>query len=579
MLESRHPWLRLSMPAWMAAVRHPPSYVYLVMALACASDISTALSSPLPVVRWMMCVTASLWAGLIVLRYRGLSVAVVLQLGSVLAATEVSLQSLLIGGLYASVMNWMGVIVVANYFVAGRLMGAVWFAVVLVLIYLQWQLHHVGDFGVLLGAHADQSIGSFLDYSFICISLMVVFLFFDQRHRLTMAELGARRLALEDSQKELEHTLQMREHFIASVSHELRTPMNAILGLNAFLLTSVSNKPRAAQVLEHTRQSAGHLMTVINDVLDYSQFKSGQLRADLATMPLRQVLQTAFDLFKPRIDELPVRYLCTIADDVPDWVVSDRHRLTQVLVNLLGNAIKFTHQGEVVLEVRVVDEGVKFSVKDTGIGIPAAQQARLFERFHQADASIQRRYGGSGLGLTISQRLVQLLGGHMGFHSESGQGSVFWFWLPLRAVAAPAPSQRSPTQALRSTAHGWHFLVVDDLAVNRLLLQHVLQATWPKASITQASSGAQALECLKQQPFDLVLMDMVMPGMDGIETTRALHLWMQAADQVAPPVLGLTANVNPDDLQRFKDAGLQAIMLKPFERDALVMQIDALLLA
>jgi CheY-like chemotaxis protein len=249
------------------------------------------------------------------------------------------------------------------------------------------------------------------------------------------------------------------------------------------------------------------------------------------------------------------------------------------LVNLLGNAIKFTHQGEVSLQVQVIDEGVKFSVRDSGIGIPVDQQARLFERFNQADASIQRRFGGSGLGLTISQRLVQLLDGHMGFESTAGEGSVFWFWLPLRAVVSPAPSSTEPTQRLRSTAHGWHLLVVDDHPVNRLLLRQILQTTWPKASITEASHGEAALQLLAQQPFDLVLMDMVMPGMDGIETTRALHVQLTQADKTVPPVLGLTANVNPHDLQRFQDAGLKGILLKPFERDALVAQIDALLLA
>jgi CheY-like chemotaxis protein len=351
------------------------------------------------------------------------------------------------------------------------------------------------------------------------------------------------------------------------------------LGFNSLLLARSADKPRATQVLSHTRQSADHLMTVINDVLDYSQFKSGQLRAQLATMPLRQVLQTAFDLFKPRINDSTVSYRLAIADDVPEWVSSDRHRLTQILVNLLGNAIKFTHQGEVSLQVQVIDEGVKFSVRDSGIGIPVDQQARLFERFNQADASIQRRVGGSGLGLTISQRLVQLLDGHMGFESTAGEGSVFWFWLPLRAVVSPAPSSTEPTQRLRSTAHGWHLLVVDDHPVNRLLLRQILQMTWPKASITEASNGEAALQLLSQQPFDLVLMDMVMPGMDGIETTRALHVQLAQADKTVPPVLGLTANVNPHDLQRFQDAGLKGILLKPFERDALVAQIDALLLA
>ena len=557
----------------------PINYVYFVLVLACMSDVSTALTSPLPMVRQFMWVTAAIWAVLVLARLRGLSVPVVLQLGSLVAAIEVTVQCLFVGGLYSSVMSWLGVIVVVNYFVGGRLLGAFWFVVVLLLIFLQLHLHHQGDFGLLIGSQANQSSGALLDYSFICVSLIVVFLFFDQRHRNTMTELTARRSALENSQKELEHTLQMREHFIASVSHELRTPMNAILGLNAFLLSIVKDKPRATQVLTHTRQSADHLMTVINDVLDYSQFKSGQLRAQLATMPLRQVLQTAFDLFKPRINDSTVSYRLAIADDVPEWVTSDRHRLTQILVNLLGNAIKFTHQGEVSLQVQVIDEGVKFSVRDSGIGIPVDQQARLFERFNQADASIQRRFGGSGLGLTISQRLVQLLDGHMGFESTAGEGSVFWFWLPLRAVVSPAPSSTEPTQRLRSTAHGWHLLVVDDHPVNRLLLRQILQMTWPKASITEASNGETALQLLAQQPFDLVLMDMVMPGMDGIETTRALHVQLAQADKTVPPVLGLTANVNPHDLQRFQDAGLKGILLKPFERDALVAQIDALLLA
>lgn len=559
--------------------RNPETYVYFVLVLACLSDIATALNASVAMIQQLMWATALLWALLVLARRQGASVPVVLQLGSILAAIEVTFQGLIVGGLYSSVMSWLGVIVVVNYFVGGRVLGALWFVVVLVLIDLQLHLHLAGKVGVLLGSQPDQSTGSFMDYSFICVCLSVVFLFFDRRHQHTMEELNTRRLALEKSQKELEHTLQMREHFISSVSHELRTPMNAILGLNAYLLTTVRDKPRAAQVLEHTRQSAGHLMTVINDVLDYSQFKSGQLRAHLETIALRDVLKTAFDLFEPRIIDTPVSFRCEIADEVPVWVVCDRHRLTQVLVNLLGNAIKFTHQGEVLLSVQQADNGVMFSVKDTGIGIPLDQQQRLFERFNQANPSIQRRYGGSGLGLTISQRLVQLLDGRMGFQSTFGHGSVFWFWLPLKAVACPLPSALEPTIGLLSTAHNWHFLVVDDHPVNRLLLHQILHKTWPQATIDQASNGELALQFMANKTYDLVLMDMVMPDMDGIETTLALYQQCQQSNQPTPAVLGLTANVDPHDLKRFKEAGLQGILLKPFERDALVAQIDALLMA
>jgi signal transduction histidine kinase len=270
-----------------------------------------------------------------------------------------------------------------------------------------------------------------------------------------MTELTARRSALENSQKELEHTLQMREHFIASVSHELRTPMNAILGLNAFLLSSVKDKPRATQVLSHTRQSADHLMTVINDVLDYSQFKSGQLRAQLATMPLRQVLQTAFDLFKPRINDSTVSYRLAIADDVPEWVESDRHRLTQILVNLLGNAIKFTAQGEIELRCTAETANsahpamtlIHLEVRDTGMGIPADRQHRVFQNFSQVDHTIARRFGGNGLGLSITQGLVHAMGGEISFKSQIGHGTQFFVDLPCELTQAPAPMIVSSTDA------------------------------------------------------------------------------------------------------------------------------------
>jgi CheY-like chemotaxis protein len=290
---------------------------------------------------------------------------------------------------------------------------------------------------------------------------------------------------------------------------------------------------------------------------------------------LHDTVKAAFELFQPRIESTRLRYQCEIAQDVPPWVETDGHRLMQVLVNLLGNAIKFTQQGLVRLWVTSDGQGVTFEVQDTGIGIAQDQQQKIFERFGQADASIQSRYGGSGLGLTISQRLVQMLGGRLQLESHEGAGSRFWFRLPLTAVPAPrlpmAPMQEDRAgqdQALR-------FLVVDDHPVNRLLVRQVLTRHWPKALVVEAQDGRQALQCLQGEAFDLVLMDMVMPEMDGIEATAAIRASANERTR-STPVLGLTANVNTKDLQRFEQAGLDAVLLKPFDIEGLCAQVTQL---
>ena len=570
-------WRESPFLGFLASDNKQSFYIYFVLTMATVSDFIAATTSPILAVQIATAIFCLLWFCLLLLNLHALRVMPTLQMASLIACFEETVVCFYSGGVYASAMSWFELIVIANYFIAGRRAGFFWFFVVILMYFLQLYLHDYIDSGVPLGVQPDQAASSFLDYSFMAVALMLVLLFFHRLHRSAVRELRVRQTELETTQKELEYTLQMREHFIASVSHELRTPMNAILGLSDFLLSAVNNKPRATMVLEHTRQSADHLMTVINDVLDYTQFKSGQLRARIEKMPLRQTLQTAFDLFKPRIDDLAVTYDIELADDVPEWVESDRHRLTQILVNLLGNAIKFTHQGRVLLRVCVQDKGILFSVKDSGIGINKEQQQGLFERFNQADSSIQSKYGGNGLGLTISQRLVQLLGGEMGFESQPHEGSHFWFWLPLVAVAPPELDPHTGNNSMHTASQAWRFLIVDDHPVNRLLLRQVLRQTWPLAVVQEAENGHVALSFLKQQDCDLVLMDMVMPDFDGIETTLALHSHMQASGQTAPPVLGLTANVNPHDLQRFQEAGLQAVMLKPFDRLKLCAEIDRLL--
>jgi CheY-like chemotaxis protein len=262
---------------------------------------------------------------------------------------------------------------------------------------------------------------------------------------------------------------------------------------------------------------------------------------------------------------------------VPEWVNTDRHRLMQILVNLLGNAIKFTHQGHVILRVHPDAQGVLFSVQDSGIGIAEHQKPRIFQRFVQAGDDIQSRYGGTGLGLSITQRLVELMGGKIGFDSTWGQGSTFWFTLPLSAQAPPPQPVILADISTNTNLQRLNFLVVDDHPINRLLVKKVLTQHWPHCKVTEAEDGTQAMVAVQKDRFDAIFMDMVMPKMDGIETTLALRREIDEATRNTP-VLGLTANVNPQDLERFKASGLNEVMLKPFDPQQLCHRVEWLIL-
>ena len=479
------------------------------------------------------------------------------------------------GGVFSPRLTWLLILPLTPFYVISRRAGMAWLMLVWVEQAALALANHLGLVPAFeLGP--EHAVSSWTTFSLVTGMLIIVPLIYDRLHVMALKKSLSYQRELEAKRQELELTLQMREHFIATVSHELRTPMNAILGFNALLLSSVEGKPEALKVLNHTRQSADHLMTVINDILDYSQRQAGKLVIQPETFELRRVAEHAFELFKPRVKSMELDYRIEMDAQLPAWVHTDRHRLMQVLVNLLGNALKFTHQGSVVLRVQWQNPGVLFSVQDTGIGIPKARQPNIFKRFSQAEDDTQARYGGNGLGLAISQKLAHLLGGDIGFESEPGQGSRFWLQLPLSAVPAPAQKKSSHKIEVQTAQTAWRFLVADDHPVNRLLVKQVLLSAWPHSTVLEAVNGQQALEVLHTQAVDLVLMDMVMPVMDGIAATAALRTDVDPR-RCALPVLGLTANVNPQDLERFKAAGLTDVMLKPFEPVQLCAQIEALL--
>ena len=566
-------WVAL-LPASFRTDKMP--FVFLCMMMLVVVSLTFSLFNPYRHGSTMQVGFALLILGLLWLMHRGVALNTVLGLMCFLSVAYLFNAARVSGGVFSLRLVWLMLVPVMAYYVMGPAHGLLWLLVswltTLTLAWMTWS-----GTGIELPVSGDQQdFYAFASIAINCLTLMVVPLVYDRQHRRNLAESQARQNELEQTRLDLEHTQALREHFIAAVSHELRTPMNAILGFNSLLMSRTSDKPRAQQLLEHTRQSADHLMTVINDVLDYSQFLSGRLNAQQEVFNLHATIGHAFDLFAPKVQSMSIAYQLEVAPGVPTWVSGDRHRLMQILVNLLGNALKFTGQGHVRLHVVVHADGLMFAVHDTGIGIASEDQTNLFGRFAQASQDIQRQYGGNGLGLAISHGLVQLLGGHMGFESELGRGSRFWFTLPLRASSAPEHISSSDKPLVQADK-AWRFLVVDDHRLNRLLVTQVLKNAWHQCTVVEAGDGLQALQALQTQDFDLVFMDLVMPELNGADTTQALRAMPRPRGNT--PVMGLTADVSPVDLANFRAAGINALLLKPFDPQQLVRESQALLLA
>ena len=569
----RGDWVAL-LPASFRTDKMP--FVFLCMMMLVVVSLTFSLFNPYRHGSTMQVGFALLILGLLWLMHRGVALNTVLGLMCFLSVAYLFNAARVSGGVFSLRLVWLMLVPVMAYYVMGPAHGLLWLLVswltTLTLAWMTWS-----GTGIELPVSGDQQdFYAFASIAINCLTLMVVPLVYDRQHRRNLAESQTRQNELEQTRLDLEHTQALREHFIAAVSHELRTPMNAILGFNSLLMSRTSDKPRAQQLLEHTRQSADHLMTVINDVLDYSQFLSGRLNAQQEVFNLHATIGHAFDLFAPKVQSMSIAYQLEVAPGVPTWVSGDRHRLMQILVNLLGNALKFTAKGHVRLHVVVHPEGLMFAVHDTGIGIASEDQTNLFGRFAQASQDIQRQYGGNGLGLAISHGLVQLLGGHMGFESELGRGSRFWFTLPLRASSAPEHISSSDKPLVQADK-AWRFLVVDDHRLNRLLVTQVLKNAWHQCTVVEAGDGLQALQALQTQDFDLVFMDLVMPELNGADATHALRAMPAPRGNTA--VVGLTADVSPVDLANFRAAGINALLLKPFDPQQLVRESQALLLA
>lgn len=362
-----------------------------------------------------------------------------------------------------------------------------------------------------------------------------------------------------------------KSEFLANMSHEIRTPLNGVIGMTNLTLQTALTKEQQEN-LEIIKNCADSLLNVINNILDFSKIEAGKMEFHRTAFNLHRMIEKTISVHRMRAKEKRVDLNTYISNNIPDHFMGDEYRLQQVLHNLLGNALKFTEKGSIVLTVELLQTVetrmiLKFSVVDTGIGIAAEEMQRLFKSFSQVDSSVTRKYGGTGLGLAISKQLVELMGGRIWVESAKGRGSLFSFTVELESILADIKQEGLQHEAVDTIVISpLRILLVEDDPVNQDIILRMLRSQ--KHSVTTAGNGTEAVKTATGTTFDIILMDIQMPEMDGVEATKLIRLQERRSGRHTP-IVALTACALPGDRERFLNAGMDEYLAKPFEMENL----------
>jgi len=574
--------IRSKLPPHLRSVEDYYFLSFSVSAIFCLMLLSPLLAySGQSRPAWSSALCGLLLAGCLALWRIGISIPWVQIFYQVTLMWGILYNSYYSGGVASPVMVWMGIVPILPLFTVSRKWSYAWLIVSFIaVIIIYWaqlqglvpQQHDITRQELALSA---TMIG------LLCITQVMLVMTYDSANAQTMRYITRKNETLKHLSQDLQIANIHKDRFLATVSHEMRTPLNAIMGYLGLLRTSDDIPTIATSYIQGAQNSAAHLLTVINDLLDFSQIQQGKLVFTPQIVRLHQVLKETHQTLAPKAAELALDYSIVIDTNMPHWVRIDPHRFAQIFLNLLGNALKFTQRGFVNTHVQFKNDPnrigfgtLMLQVKDSGIGIPEAFLAHIFEPFvqldNQSDLCKDNSLRGNGLGLSITQALLKNLGGEISIQSKVGEGSTFQVHIPVETTQAPIFSDKAPLN--QTYLDQIYLLLVDDHATNRLVASATIKRGLPNARIDEARNGTEAIEKMAVNHYDLVLMDLIMPDFSGIEVVRKIR-----NEYPAPfcdvPVVALTANVAEEAIKECLDVGILELLPKPFDREVLIRTI------